>query len=371
MNKEVRSLALSTWLLALLSTATAAAVPLQTPRTHGGFFSFAFSDNGQMLAGGSGVIWEESSGKVLGGGEALLWDAASGKLLATLGSQGATVDWTSFSSDGSRVATASQKTGTIKVWDVPGRRLLQTFKLPEGRTARSTSPNILLCALAPDGRHLAAVGAIESKLGAIDIANSGSLVIWDVATGKQVAVIGDSDVAALAFSPDGATLVAATRKVTWKQEGDGVSGIHSDPKFVGWETSNGKRKFAEATPGLNPSSLVTPTAGDAVVAVPGDRAIWIDPATGRKTREVAFKDSKTQGPMRVSGPHVRLDAAGNRLLLMELLGAKAYAVDLSTGLASQVYDSKNRMNGIFNPALAPNLRRAAGTQMGRPVLVDF
>lgn len=371
MKTEATSLAVSTWLVAMLTSSMAATLPLQTPRTHGGFFSFAFSEDGQQLAGGSGVIWEESTGKTLGGGEALLWNAANGHLVAVLGSQGATVDWTRFSRDGSKVATASQKTGTIKVWDVAGRKLLQTLKVPEGKLARATSPNLLLCDFSPDGRRLAAVGAVESKVGAIEVSSPGILVIWDVATGKQLATIGDSDAAAIVFSPDSSTIVAACRKVTWKQEGDAVSGIHSDPRFAGWEASGGKRRFSEATPGLNPSVLIAPGAGADVIAVQSDRAVWMDSSTGKKLREVMFKDSKSQGTLRVPGPCARLDAAGTRLLVMEMLGSKAYAIDTTSGVATPVFDVKNRMNGIFNPALAPNLRRAAGTQMSRPVLIDF
>lgn len=99
----------------------------------------------------------------------------------------------SFSRDGSRLASAGND-GTLKVWDLKGGRELRAIK------ARGNSPNAV--ALSGDGKLVACAG------------EGNTVKVWDVQTGK-VLMTGshaDDSVSGVAFSPSGQSLVSADSK---------------------------------------------------------------------------------------------------------------------------------------------------------------
>jgi WD40 repeat protein len=116
-------------------------------------------------------------------------------LLADLGRHGVgegvcPINRVVFSSDGRTLASCCQTDGTLKLWDVSGRREKWTVRL-EG--------TVYALALRTSGSTLA-------------VSCTSGVRLLDVATGQWVATLQDGvdeTVLCLAFSPDGATLAAA------------------------------------------------------------------------------------------------------------------------------------------------------------------
>jgi WD40 repeat protein len=104
----------------------------------------------------------------------------------------------SFSPDGRLLATGCCN-GSVRLWEVASGRAVATLN---GHDRRG-----VVVAFAPGGRILASADG-GSQFG--DARRPRTIRFWDVASGKELARIGghDSDVLALAFSPDGKRLVA-------------------------------------------------------------------------------------------------------------------------------------------------------------------
>ena len=118
-------------------------------------------------------------------GSVRLWNWVTGEELGVVDRQPCGVESVAFSGDGRLLAWATQHL-TVKVWDVPARRVLLTL------TEAGTD-----VALSPDGRLLASTG--RRKM----------VHIWDVRTGKSRRVLeNDALVAHAAFSPDGRWLAS-------------------------------------------------------------------------------------------------------------------------------------------------------------------
>jgi RNA polymerase sigma factor (sigma-70 family) len=183
----------------------------------------AFSPDGKLLATGDH-------------GAAHLWDAATGKELKALPVPNHSVASLAFTPDSKTLVTGSLYED-IRVWEVPGGRLLRAFVhraeeglefLPDGRTlfaGRGTASrrNTVHFLDAVTGREVRRFEGHDSRAEAVAFSPDGRLVatgamgpdpihLWEAKTGKLVRLLGELEHApsafALAFSPDGKVLAA-------------------------------------------------------------------------------------------------------------------------------------------------------------------
>jgi RNA polymerase sigma factor (sigma-70 family) len=135
-----------------------------------------------------------------------LWDVTTGKVVRTLatGSRG---DWlflpVAFSPDGRLLATRAES-NTVALWEVAtGRLAARLGGLDSGQGGAERSVRFL--AFSPNGRMVASSSRWDDNIR-----------LWEVATGKEVWLLGGSgqkDGSALAFSPDGRILASAAQGV--------------------------------------------------------------------------------------------------------------------------------------------------------------
>jgi WD40 repeat protein len=152
-----------------------------------------------------------------------LWDTATGKEAARLGGHKTGPTHVAFSPDGKRLATVDQA-AAVRIWDCATHKELRRL---HGRQSRMNA-----VAFSPDGKTLAAAGWVWAE----KVEQWGdAILLWDVSTGKelrrfhrlpgqgkpkkddrmnvQVAPInlniGARSVLAIAFTPDGRSLISA------------------------------------------------------------------------------------------------------------------------------------------------------------------
>src|SRR5262249_10441545 len=140
----------------------------------------AFSVDGKRLASAS---WDRTI---------RIWDSATGKELRRFTGHSHAVLGLALSADGKTLASAGDT--TIRIWEVESGRELFNVRAHEG--------SMVSCvALSPDGQTLASGGGGNGHR---------TLVLWSVASGKELHVLGDKQAAvtSVAFSPDGRLLAA-------------------------------------------------------------------------------------------------------------------------------------------------------------------
>jgi WD40 repeat protein len=133
----------------------------------------------------------------VGGGGVKLWKWPVRALIVALpGSEGA--QGAAFSRDGTRLATGHDDHSAVRLWDVPGGRLLREF---QGHTE-----GVFSVCFSADGRTILSASRDET------------IRLWDVATGKERGVhVGHSGrVWDLAVSPDGRTIASVGHDSTVK-----------------------------------------------------------------------------------------------------------------------------------------------------------
>lgn len=139
-----------------------------------------------------------------------LWDVASGRELRTLRGHGGMVYSVLFSPDGHFIASGSED-NTIKLWDAASGQELQTLgKLRQGVIGSEFSLEAV--AFSPDGNTLVSRDTFVSRMGNV-------FTLWDVASGKELKV--------LSGSADTANFPPPTWRRPTRVSPDGQTGIYS------------------------------------------------------------------------------------------------------------------------------------------------
>ncbi len=195
----------------------------------------AFSPDGRLLAAMEGP------------GTVCLRDAAGGKVVRRLVGPGGEAGRLAFAPDGRLLAVCLK--GSVRLWDVATGRMHGDLE---------QSPHCYLLAFSPDGRALAA-------------GTNGTLGVWSVDTLRRVGAMkalpeGESmgDLLALAFAPDGRTLVTST----WTVDG-------SETCLRVWETATGRERFRARTPGAPVRSVAFAPDGRTLATANADTTVTV------------------------------------------------------------------------------------------------
>lgn len=219
--------------------------------------SVRFTPDGKFLASAG---WE---------GTIRLWEPATGKELRRFEGDDRGFFGIAFSPDGKILASAGNR-GMIHAWDVPSRKYRFSVKGHEG--------SMVACvAISSDGKWLASGGGGN---------RSRTLVLWDLATGKEVRRLGGNmrTVKSVAFSIDGKFLAAAsdvrpTHGDPADREGPGVVRL--------WDVTTGKLRWEKEEETGGATSVACAPDGKTVASAGYDAVIHIrDLATGNQVRKI-------------------------------------------------------------------------------------
>ncbi len=190
-----------------------------------------FPQDDTHAAGVLAVSFSPDGSRIVTGGEdnaVRLWDAATGAHLRLIDTGTSWVRFVAFSPDGKRILLGRETNerdraafkGELKIYDAVEGKLL----------AETHAPDRFMCgALSADGKFVAAAVGMEGDrsddpFGGEEKAPP-KLVVWDAATGAEVASVerGTTDVANIAFSPDGAEVLAVNedhsmQRWTWGEK---------------------------------------------------------------------------------------------------------------------------------------------------------
>ena len=147
-------------------------------------YAVAFSPDGSLLAA-AGM-----------GTDIKLWKVGSWQELATLKGHKESVPCLAFSPDGTLLASGGYD-GTVRLWVMPSGELKHRLTGHEGR--------ITGLAFSPDGKVLASGGTGVTEVAGISICQSDRVRLWDVPGGKLLRTL-EARADRVAYSPDGRTL---------------------------------------------------------------------------------------------------------------------------------------------------------------------
>ncbi|MSU31631.1 MAG: hypothetical protein EXS25_03010 [Pedosphaera sp.] len=346
-------------------SAVAGVRSLEAPTNQALFFSYALSSDGQWIAGGTGQ-------RRLGGttnspvpaGQVVLWDGKSGKQKCVLGQHGATVNWMAFSKDGSILVSASGSTATLKIWSMTHQTLRHTLTLAEPVIASSTLGSQMVCALSPDGRRLAAVGATIKPIGISQTSEAATLTVWDTATGRVLWTLPKCGIGTMSFTPDAKVLVGFSRTIVWELVREVYSSRVADERLVGWEGETGQVRFSSPIPGMNPSHLVIPANTNRVLALSGNRNTWYSLETGVVTREQPLD-------LRQSLHVAAVSPEASQLFAIDFSAERLHFLRFPQGSSITNISLAGYTNRIMFAAVSEDFKRLAGTRNNSPVVLEF
>jgi WD40 repeat protein len=149
--------------------------------------SVAFSPDSSLLVGGSLHRYVQ------------MWQPQTGAVLHSLSAHGGLVKSVAFSPDGKLFASAGDD-NAIRVWNAANGRLVKELVAPR------TGP-VLALAFSPDGALLASVGGERTSSLGLDL--------WSTADWSLVRELPCGATLSLAFSPDGSLVVTADQEVSF------------------------------------------------------------------------------------------------------------------------------------------------------------
>jgi RNA polymerase sigma factor (sigma-70 family) len=310
-----------------------------------------FAPDGKTLAA---LESSESDSKVH------LWDVASGKLRTRLKTPDS-VSSVAFAPDGKTVASAHRE--SFHVWDISTGEWVDRF---EGEGCVTAD-----LAFSGDGKTLATSG-------------NGVIRLWNVATGQEVPPPGDGhrgELEALAFLPDGKTLVTAGADHTLRRwdtatgreirrfpvvgraDGNGsvaaegtLLALCGDREVCLQETLTGKELHRFRYPDFVPHVALTPD-GKTLAVYTGGKDLTlrlVDTATGRERLARQYPGFIKQMGFSPAGDVLAADLANGTFLLLDAItGSEVPRLRLSENVPTWSFapDGKTLATGMANGAV--------------------
>jgi WD40 repeat protein len=198
------------------------------------------------------------------------------------------------SPDGHRLAVLFVCLARIRVWEMDSGKELPRLDMADD--LRSRPEELMALAFTPDGTSLLAAGRDDA------------LLRWDVATGKQRGCLGKgmTGAAALSVSPDGKT-VAVGHPDGWIRVIDRTTGADLDP--------------AIAIPSSPSQAAITPDGRTVVTASRDGFVLW-DAATGRERRRIAIPRPHSDYLLADDGRTAFIYKQDDTLIWLDLLTGK-------------------------------------------------
>ncbi|MEO1994163.1 MAG: LamG-like jellyroll fold domain-containing protein [Planctomycetaceae bacterium] len=337
---------------------------LQEPPNHSGFFSFAVSGNGKLVAGGTGAGKLTVNGKSSGfGGEVLLWNAESGRLTRTLGQHRASVDWLRFSDDGRLLASCSRENQLVQIWELPSGKRLSTFQLIGPFNA--FHPPVL----SPDGGWLAAVAEVKKKIGDREIPIAGALTVWDTRSGKPKWSVPESSAKCLAASRNGDSLAAFVEEIQWSPGANGkLAGKYGKRAVTVWDTTNGRLRWQTDSVRFSPTQLRFHADRKRLLGLSSLTMMSWDLESG-SVLDKATLGASGAGP-RPSPHQLRLSLDGRSAGIVGFMGDHVELWDLAN--VKQLAGLKFKFpNTLRNAAFSPDLKSVVCVQNHDPVILHL
>ena len=223
----------------------------------------------------------DTGGRSMSSDTLRIWDAATGEHVQTIRFESRKLsDFIAFSPDGKTVASSSGDGKTVRLWDVEtGKEKL--------RRASHQGP-VLSVAFGPDDKRIAST--------AID----GTLMLWDVGSGRQLRVVPDAYPSQWDQTTDAAKIrrinLARIRSVSFTPGGESMISISNGGELRLWDVANGKEVRRMQLERIAPISAVAFGRGGKSVAAASEKdgslACW-DVLTGMEIRRIPNGHVKT------------------------------------------------------------------------------